>query len=133
MISPRTYAVVALVGLLLTAYIARKILNRRLRAEYALLWGGLTAIILVMSLWRGSLGSLSSLLGIYYGPAVLILVGGAFGTVYLVHLSERVSLLMERTKRLTQELAMVRLELERSRSCVEMEQGDPRSSLNDEA
>ncbi len=79
----------------------------RLREEYAFVWLGSAVAFLVLSIWRGLFDALAGLLGIAYGPALLILVILLFGFVFLVHFSIVVSKLTGENKRLAQELAIL--------------------------
>ena len=79
----------------------------RLREEYAFVWLGCTVVFLVLSIWRGLFDGLARLLGIAYGPALLILVILLFGFVFLVHFSIVISKLTGENKRLAQELAIL--------------------------
>ncbi len=114
-ISWRGYLFVAACGVLLAAYIARKILKKQLREEYAFFWGLLTLGVVVFSFWRGWIDEVASWVGIAYAPALLWLLGLVFNIVYLIHLSERVCSLRERNNRLTQEIALLAVEQKKLR------------------
>jgi hypothetical protein len=104
---------VAILGsLLLLGIIISLVRNRRLREEHALLWLLTGIILLVLSLVRPLLDILSRLIGIYYPPAALFLVGFGFTLLILMHFSVLVSDLTERNKRLAQEIALLKQELE---------------------
>jgi hypothetical protein len=104
---------VAILGsLLLLGIIISLVRNRRLSEEHSQLWL-LTGIIqLVLSLVRPLLDILSRLIGVYYPPAALFLVGFGFTLLILMHFSVLVSDLTERNKRLAQEIALLKQELE---------------------
>jgi hypothetical protein len=78
-----------------------------LREEYAFVWLGSAVVFLALSIWRGLFDALARLLGIAYGPALLILVILLVGFVFLVHFSIVVSKLTGENKRLAQELAIL--------------------------
>ncbi len=82
--------------------------RRALREKYALLWLGVGSVVLLLSLFRPVLDRLSLALGIEYGPSALFL----FSTLFLVgvaaHLSFEVSRLEEKTRRLAEEIALMR-------------------------
>ena len=101
---------VAACGVLLAGYIVRKILKKKLREEYALFWGVFTLAVVVSSFWRGWIDIVAGWVGVDYAPALLWVFGLIFNIVYLIHLSERVSALRERTNRLTQEIALLQVE-----------------------
>ncbi|MCA9552154.1 MAG: DUF2304 domain-containing protein [Myxococcales bacterium] len=114
----RAYAFVVLCGLLLAAHITRRIQAGRLRVVYALSWGTVGVAALGIALWRGSIDRIADLLGIDFGPSVLLLFGGLFGVVYLLHLSEEVSGLRAVTRRLTQEIALMQANLPPEKTTV---------------
>jgi len=104
---------VAILGsLLLLGIILGLVRNRRLREEHALLWLLTGIILLVLSLVRPLLDILSRWMGIYYPPAALFLIGFGFTLLILMHFSVLVSDLAERNKRLAQEIALLKRELE---------------------
>lgn len=104
---------VAILGsLLLLGIIISLVRNRRLREEHSLLWLLTGIILLVLSLVRPLLDILSHLIGIYYPPAALFLIGFGFTLLILMHFSVLVSDLTERNKRLAQEIALLKQELE---------------------
>lgn len=104
---------VAIFGsLLLLGIILGLVRNRRLREEHALLWLLTGIILLVLSLVRPLLDILSRWMGIYYPPAALFLIGFGFTLLILMHFSVLVSDLAERNKRLAQEIALLKRELE---------------------
>jgi hypothetical protein len=82
--------------------------RRNLREKYALLWLGVGVLVLLLSVFRPVLDRISLVLGIEYGPSTLFL----FSTLFLVgvaaHLSWEVSRLEEKTRRLAEEIALMR-------------------------
>jgi hypothetical protein len=82
--------------------------RRQLREKYALLWLAVGFTVLVLSLSRPLLDRISPDLGIAYGPSALFL----FSTLFLMgvsgHLSWEVSRLEEKTRRLAEEIALMR-------------------------
>ena len=74
------FAVIA--SLLLLFLILELIRSRRLRERYALLWLLTAVVMLVLSAWRGALGSLAGAVGIYYPPSALFVLGSLFGYGY---------------------------------------------------
>jgi hypothetical protein len=87
--------------------------NRSLRVEYSILWLIGTVALLIASLWRGLLDSVAAAIGVYYAPAVLLLVGILFGVLLFLHLTVVISKHTEQNKRIVQELALLREKLER--------------------
>jgi len=84
--------------------------SRRLVEQYSLLWLFTAAVLLLLSCWRGLLDRLAFLVGIHYPPSALFLVGFGFFLLLLLHVSLVLSDLSERTKRLAQEVALLKEE-----------------------
>ncbi|MNR80350.1 hypothetical protein D3C72_110720 [compost metagenome] len=108
--------ILSIIGsILLLAFILELLRKRKLREEYSLLWLGGGVLFLVLSLWRDLLTQLSFALGIAYPPAALflVLIMGAY--LMLLHFSLVFSAMSEKTKAMAQEIALLKLELERLR------------------
>jgi hypothetical protein len=106
--------ILSIIGsVLLLGFILELLRKRKLREEYSLLWLGGGVVFLVLSLWRDMLTQLSFAIGIAYPPAALflILIMGAY--LMLLHFSLLFSKFAEKQKTLTQEVALLRFELER--------------------
>jgi hypothetical protein len=93
-------------GLLLV--VLELVRSRRLQEQYSLLWIFTGAVLLLLSCWRGLLDRLALMFGIAYPPSALFLVGFGFILLILLHYSVVLSELTERTKKLTQEIALLR-------------------------
>jgi hypothetical protein len=89
-------------------FIARLVRRRQLREKYAMLWMAVGAAVVVVSLSRGPMDSLARALGIQYGPTILFLIAIMFLMAVVAHLSWEVSRLEERTRKLAEELALMR-------------------------
>ena len=96
------------VSLLVIALVVSLIRRRRLREEYSLIWliGGL--VLLVFSIWRGLLDIIARLVGVYYAPAVLLLVAIFFGGLAFLHFSVVISSQAEQQKNMAQEIALLK-------------------------
>ena len=78
--------------------------SRKLVEQYSLLWI-FTAVVLLLAF----------LLGIHYPPSALFLIGFGFFLVILLHFSLVLSELSERSKKLAQEVSLLREELRSER------------------
>lgn len=87
----------------------------RLKERYSLLWLFAGMILLVLSSSRSLLDFFSSLVGIYYPPSFLFLLAFLFLLLITLHFSVVISGLSEKNKRLAQELALLRREVEEIR------------------
>lgn len=105
--------VLAIVGsLLLVVFILELIRRKRLKEEFSILWLGMGAVFLVISLFRGVLDRFSILVGIGYPPAALFLILIIGLMFILIHFSVAISELKEANKRLAQEIGRLRREME---------------------
>ena len=108
---------VSIVGsALLLGGVLELVRSRKLVEQYSLLWIFTAAILLVLSCWRGLLDRLALLVGIHYPPSALFLVGFGFFLILLLHFSLVLSELSKRTKKLAQEIALLREELRSART-----------------
>lgn len=109
---PITIQIISLLGaLIFMAFIARLITKGRLREEYSFIWIACTLIIIIFSVWRDGLTEISALLGVFYPPSLIFLVGLFAVIGFLVHLSVVVSKLQQSIKDLTHEVAFLKKEL----------------------
>lgn len=96
--------------------IFRLIVRGRLREEYSIIWIFCTSVLIFFSIWRKGLHFLASLLGVYYPPSLLFLVGILAIIVFLVHLSVVNSKLQSQIKTLSQEMAFLKQQLEKQQA-----------------
>ncbi len=84
----------------------------RLKERYSLLWLFASIVMLVLSLSRALLEYVAHALGIYYAPSFLFLIAFLFLLLITLHFSVVISGLSEKNKRLAQEIALMRKEME---------------------
>ena len=109
---PITIQIISLLGaLIFMAFIARLISKGRLREEYSFIWIACTLILIVFSVWRNGLTEISLLLGVFYPPSLIFLIGLFAIIGFLVHLSVVISKLQQSIKDLTHEVAFLKKEL----------------------
>lgn len=84
----------------------------RLKERYSLLWLFSGAVLLVLSASRSALEYVSRLVGIFYPPSFLFLLAFVFLLLITMHFSVVISGLSEKNKRLAQEIALLRQEIE---------------------
>jgi len=70
--------------LVLIVFLIRK---KKIREEYAILWIVIFTIFLLLSVFRGIIDKISSLLGIQYQPAALFLILIAYTFLLMFHFS----------------------------------------------
>ncbi len=93
------------VGLLLI--VLELVRRRRLKEEYSLLWLLTAVVLLALSLWRSSLDLIAKLMGIFYPPTALFVVGFGFVLLLLLYFSTIISKLSGENSNLTQRLAIL--------------------------
>ena len=105
--------VVAIIGSLsLLLLILELIRKGKLAEEYSFLWVVTGVVLFILSTWRGILHFFAKLVGIYYPPSALFLVGFVFVLLLILHFSVIVSRLSRQNRELAQTLALFRLEME---------------------
>jgi hypothetical protein len=104
--------IVAILGSLgLLGLVLELIRRRKLSEGYSLLWLLTAAALLVLSLWRGLLDLLASLVGIFYPPMALFVVAFGFTLLILLQFSAVMSRLTDENRRLAQEVALLNSKL----------------------
>jgi hypothetical protein len=88
----------------------------RLKERYALLWLLSGGILLLLSSSRDALEYISRSIGIFYPPSFLFLVAFLFLLLITLHFSVVISGLSEKSKKMAQELALLRQELQDART-----------------
>jgi hypothetical protein len=85
--------------------------RRRLSENYSLVWLLMVGILVILSMWREGLDLLAGLIGIFYPPSALFVVG--FGAVMLIlfRFSIAISQLSDQNRQLAQKLAFLEWEL----------------------
>ena len=90
--------------------------HRRLRGKYAMLWTGAAIVLLVLALFPGLLSTVSSWLGVYYAPALFLVVAIGFLLVIVIQFSWELSRMDDRTRTLAEEVGLLHAELDRYRA-----------------
>ncbi len=102
---------VASIGALV--FIIELVRQRRLKEEYSLLWLATGIVLLVLSVSRPLLDTLANAVGIFYPPSALFLVALGFVLLILLQFSTVLTRLSRENKEMAQQMAIMRLELER--------------------
>jgi len=87
--------------------------QRKLREEYAIVWLAGSVVLLVFAVWRDLLDLIADLVGVYYAPAILLLVGIFFAALIFLHFTVVISRQTDQTKAMAQEIAILKAKLER--------------------
>jgi hypothetical protein len=108
LVTPLRVAVfAAIAAVILLAVVFELIRSRRLQERYALLWLLTGLVVLVLSVWRAALATISELIGIAYPPSTLFVLASLFVLVVLLHYSTVISKLSEQNTILAQRLALL--------------------------
>ncbi len=95
-----------------------------LKEKYSVLWLASVAVIMVLSLWKGLLHSVSAMVGVAYPPSLLFLVAFMFVLIMLLHYSVVISVLTDRNKILSQEMALLKAAFKGLKSESESDDSD---------
>jgi hypothetical protein len=101
----RIQAVAIVASAVLLLVVLELVRRRRFLERYALLWLFAALILLGLSIWRGLLEDIASVVGVAYPPNALFLIAFGFVLVLLLHFSLAVSRLADQNKVLAQRLA----------------------------
>jgi hypothetical protein len=100
--------IVALLGSLgLLALVVELVRRRKLGEAYSLLWLLTGLILVILSLWRELLDVMAGLVGIFYPPAALFVIGFGFVLLILLQFSVVVSRLSDENRSLIQRLSIL--------------------------
>jgi hypothetical protein len=93
-------------------FILRLLRRRRMNGKYALLWTVVAVLLGVLAIWPGLLTRLSEWVGVYYPPALFLLLTTGFLFIVVIQFSYELSRLEDRSRTLAEELALLRAERE---------------------
>ena len=111
-IFPLRIQITAIAISILTLLAALELIRKnKLREDYALLWLGGGLLMLLMSLWPGSLRLLARITGAAYPPSAIFIAALIVLTWLLMHFSVIVSTLTARLVRLSQRIAILEMRL----------------------
>ena len=119
LILSRTQIIAALGAVGLALYVLDLVRRRRLSEEYSLLWVIATFTIALLGFCTPLLLWVTDLLGILGAASTVFACGLAFALAMLLFLTVKMSRLGEQNHTLTQELALMRHELDRVRGAKE--------------
>ena len=110
----RTQLIAALGAVAMALYVLDLVRRRRLSEEYSLLWVITSSTIAILGFCTPLLLWVTQLLGILGAASTVFAFGLAFAMAMLLYLSVKMSRLGQQNQALTQELALMRHELERT-------------------
>jgi hypothetical protein len=107
-LTPTARVLVAALGIGAVVFILVLLRRRQLRSKYALLWIGLALVLGVLGLFPGLLTAVSEAVGIFYPPALFLLVAVGFLFAVVIQFSWELSRLEDRSRTLAEEIALLR-------------------------
>jgi hypothetical protein len=107
-----TYLVALVGSLLILAGIVELLRRRQLGEKYAVLWLVVGVLLLIFTAFPGLLTGLSDALGVAVPTNLMFFVGILFLVGVVLHLSWEVSRLENETRKLAEDQAILRLEVE---------------------
>jgi len=118
-------------GVLILGAIVELLRRRRLREKYAALWLFTGFLVIVLSLFPGGLDKSAGYVGMASGVSLVLFLSVVFLLIIAMHLSWEVSQLEEETRSISEEIALLRMELERSRPAANIPRARRRDDLTD--
>lgn len=102
-------AILSSVFLVITLYYVKK---RKLEFQYCIFWIIIDIILIILSVNKNMVESAAKSVGIYYAPALLFVTGIVFIFFLIFYITIVISDFKRRITRLTQEVAILKNELE---------------------
>jgi hypothetical protein len=103
--------VAVVTSVLLLGVVLELVRRRKLSEEYSFIWLTCAFALLILSVWRDSLHLAARALGVYYPPALLLLVLILFVFVASLYFSIVVSHQRQQIERLMEEIALLDAEV----------------------
>ena len=103
--------VAVVTSVLLLGVVLELVRRRKLSEEYSFIWLMCAFALLILSVWRDSLHLAARVLGVYYPPALLLLVLILFVFVASLYFSIVVSRQRQQIERLMEEIALLDAEV----------------------
>ena len=112
MIISRVQILAVIISLLVILLVVHLIRRKQLRVEYSIVWLFGSSLLIFFSVWRDFLDIVADFLGIFYAPALLLLIAILVGTLGFLHFSVKMSMQAEYNKKMTQRVALLQQRVE---------------------
>lgn len=109
MLTPRAQALVVLIAVSCIGFIVRMVRRRQIKVKYLLLWLIVALAASVLAAFPRGFDLVAQWAGVAYPPTFLFLMAIAFLLFVVIQFSWELSRLEDRTRRLAEELALLRL------------------------
>jgi len=106
--SDRAHLFVALTTILSLFFVVRLVRRHHLKSKYSLLWLSIGVVMIALVAFPGLLDNASYKIGISYPPATFLVLSVAVLFMVVVQFSWELSRLEDRTRRLAEEVALLR-------------------------
>ncbi len=107
--------IISIIGsVIFICFILELIRRKKLKEAYALIWGVMSILFLVLACWVEGLGFVSRQIGIVYAPATLFLILLVTVILILIQFSVIISSQVDKIKSLSQELALLKEKISKS-------------------
>ena len=103
---------VILVAVAIAVTVLAYVRKWRLREEYSLLWLLLAAVMVLLATFEGITVWIAARLDVVYAPSIIFFIALAFVAAMLFHYSLEISRLSDQSRRLAQELSLLRARIE---------------------
>jgi len=100
-----------IVSVFILIFVIELVRRRKLKPEYSILWLASAIAIFALSVQRYAIDWFAKILGVYYAPAVLLLVAIGFGIILFIHYSIVISKLSTQVTILAQKIALLETKL----------------------
>ncbi|MDP8200615.1 MAG: DUF2304 domain-containing protein [Candidatus Tenebribacter burtonii] len=111
-VSNRIQYIAVICSVALLVFIFELTRRKKIREQYSILWLFFSIIFVVLSIWREGLDFFARFLGIDYAPSALFLLLVLAIFLILIQFSVIISKLSEENKKLSQEMGLMKLEME---------------------
>jgi hypothetical protein len=108
----RAQLIAALIAALVALAVLELVRRRRLSEDFSLLWVLATLGATMLAVWGGLLTGITRLLGAKYETSTIFFFGILFVLVVLLYYAVKLTALIQEVRRLAQEAALLRLQLE---------------------
>jgi hypothetical protein len=108
----RTHVLVLAVTIVAFLFIIRLVRHRQLRSKYALLWLAIGVLLLPLAAFPALLDTVSDWFGVDYAPTTFLFLATGFLFLVAIHFSWELTRLELRVRSLSEEMALLRTELE---------------------
>jgi hypothetical protein len=109
----RITTISVIVSIIFLIFVLQQVRKKRLSEAYSLLWIFAAVILIILAMFPSLLSLISNFLGIYYAPATLFLILILCILLILLQFSILLTIRSRQIKKIAQEVALLKNELEK--------------------